>query len=211
MSPARSAVGNLSKIGRSSLQCLRTPLRRQCVFHSRAPISTSSASTNSQSVSANSFRNHKIYRAGKNAASEESRRAFSATSTASHGHWEPPPPGKELYVTFIDKEGNKDKLAVNEGDDLLTIAQANDIEMEGACEGSCTCSTCHVIVQSEEMYDKMDEATDDENDMLDLAFGLTETSRLGCQIIMTPELDGLVVKLPLMTRNMQASDFQRRK
>ncbi|CAL3970264.1 unnamed protein product [Diplocarpon coronariae] len=47
--------------------------------------------------------------------------------------------------------------------------------------------------------------------MLDLAFGLTETSRLGCQIIMTPELDGLVVKLPLRTRNLQASDFQRRK
>ena len=54
----------------------------------------------------------------------------------------------------------------------------------------------------------MEEAEDDENDMLDLAFGLTETSRLGCQIKMTKELDGLVVKLPLMTRNMQASDFK---
>ncbi len=53
----------------------------------------------------------------------------------------------------------------------------------------------------------MEEATDDENDMLDLAFGLTETSRLGCQIVMTKELDGLRVKLPSMTRNMQASDF----
>ena len=60
------------------------------------------------------------------------------------------------------------------------------------------------------MYDKIPEATDDENDMLDLAFGLTETSRLGCQVEMTPELDGLVVKLPQMTRNMQASDFEKR-
>lgn len=61
------------------------------------------------------------------------------------------------------------------------------------------------------MYDKMPEPDDDENDMLDLAFGLTETSRLGCQIKMTPELDGLVVKLPSMTRNMQASDFTEKK
>jgi ferredoxin len=60
------------------------------------------------------------------------------------------------------------------------------------------------------MYDKIPEASDDENDMLDLAFGLTETSRLGCQVHMAPELDGLVVKLPSMTRNMQASDFEKR-
>ena len=60
------------------------------------------------------------------------------------------------------------------------------------------------------MYDKIPEATDDENDMLDLAFGLTETSRLGCQVEMSKELDGLVVKLPQMTRNMQASDFEKR-
>lgn len=59
----------------------------------------------------------------------------------------------------------------------------------------------------EAYYDKMDEPTDDENDMLDLAFGLTETSRLGCQVKMTKELDGLKVQLPAMTRNLQASDF----
>lgn len=80
----------------------------------------------------------------------------------------------------------------------------------GACGGSCACSTCHVIVEDEEMYNKMDEPDDDENDMLDLAFGLTETSRLGCQIKMAPELDGLRVKLPRMTRNMQASDFSKK-
>ena len=77
----------------------------------------------------------------------------------------------------------------------------------GACGGSCACSTCHVIVEDENLYDLMPEPDDDENDMLDLAFGLTETSRLGCQVIMSKELDGLRVKLPSMTRNMQASDF----
>lgn len=78
--------------------------------------------------------------------------------------------------------------------------------MEGACEGSCCCSTCHVIVTSDH-FDAIPEATDDEDDMLDQAFGLTETSRLGCQVEMTKELDGIVVKLPQMTKNLQARDF----
>jgi len=82
--------------------------------------------------------------------------------------------------------------------------------LPGACGGSCACSTCHVIVTDPDMYDKMDEPTDDENDMLDLAFGLTETSRLGCQIVMSKTMDGLEVKLPSMTRNMQASDFEKK-
>jgi ferredoxin len=80
--------------------------------------------------------------------------------------------------------------------------------MEGACGGSCACSTCHVIVDGEDYFDRIPEASDDENDMLDLAFGLTETSRLGCQVEMSKELDGLVVKLPTMTRNLQKSDFE---
>lgn len=78
----------------------------------------------------------------------------------------------------------------------------------GACGGSCACSTCHVIVLDEAYFDKIPEAQDDENDMLDLAFALTETSRLGCQVVMTKELDGLRVQLPAMTRNLQASDFK---
>ncbi|KAH6641092.1 2Fe-2S ferredoxin-type domain-containing protein [Chaetomium tenue] len=135
-------------------------------------------------------------------------RPFSASAAVSHGHVEPPKPGEELYVTFIDKEGVEHKIAVSKGDNLLDIAQANDLEMEGACGGSCACSTCHVIVLDQEYYDKMPEPDDDENDMLDLAFGLQETSRLGCQVVMKPELDGLRVKLPSMTRNLQSSDFK---
>ncbi|KAK3196027.1 mitochondrial matrix iron-sulfur protein [Lecanicillium sp. MT-2017a] len=135
-------------------------------------------------------------------------RSFSTTLPARHGHVHKPKEGEELWVTFIDKEGEEHKLAVCAGDNLLDIAQAHDLEMEGACGGSCACSTCHVIVTDEGLYDQMPEPEDDENDMLDLAFGLTETSRLGCQVVMTKELDGLVVKLPTMTRNLQASDFQ---
>lgn len=65
-------------------------------------------------------------------------------------------------------------------------------------------------MEDPDVYDKLDEPDDDENDMLDLAFGLTETSRLGCQVKVTPDIDGIVVKLPSMTRNMQASDFAKK-
>ncbi|KAL5408142.1 hypothetical protein PMIN06_001871 [Paraphaeosphaeria minitans] len=135
------------------------------------------------------------------------RRKFSSTPIPRHNHLDPPAPGEERHVTFITKEGNSHTFAVADGDNLLDIAQDNDLEMEGACGGSCACSTCHVIVESEDMYNKMAEPDDDENDMLDLAFGLQETSRLGCQVKMSKELDGLVVRLPSMTRNLQASDF----
>lgn len=138
------------------------------------------------------------------------RRKFTSSSIQRHGHIDPPKPGEELHVTFIDKDGEKHTFEVATGDNLLDIAQANDIEMEGACGGSCACSTCHVIVQDPDVYDKLEEPDDDENDMLDLAFGLTETSRLGCQVKMSPEIDGIVVKLPSMTRNMQASDFEKK-
>ncbi|KAH7165919.1 2Fe-2S ferredoxin-type domain-containing protein [Dactylonectria macrodidyma] len=135
-------------------------------------------------------------------------RTFSTSTQRRHGHVHTPKPGEELYITFVEKDGEELKIAVCEGDNLLDIAQANDIEMEGACGGSCACSTCHVIVAEDDYFDKMPEPDDDENDMLDLAFGLTELSRLGCQVKMTKELDGLKVKLPSMTRNLQASDFQ---
>ncbi|KAI9373767.1 2Fe-2S ferredoxin-type domain-containing protein [Aspergillus egyptiacus] len=138
-------------------------------------------------------------------------RSFSATAGFQHGHITPPKPGEEINVSFIDKDGEKFDFQVSEGDNLLDIAQANDLEMEGACGGSCACSTCHVIVEDPDMFDKMEEPSDDENDMLDLAFGLTETSRLGCQVKMSKDLDGLVVRLPSMTRNLQASDFQTKK
>ncbi|KAF9885635.1 hypothetical protein FE257_012726 [Aspergillus nanangensis] len=135
------------------------------------------------------------------------RRSFSVTAGVQHGHITPPKPGEEINISFIDKDGEKYDFKVAEGDNLLDIAQANDLEMEGACGGSCACSTCHVVVEDPDMFDKMEEPSDDENDMLDLAFGLTETSRLGCQVVMTKDLDGLVVRLPSMTRNLQASDF----
>ncbi len=104
-------------------------------------------------------------------------------------------------MTFIIPSGSRVEVDAPVGLSVLEIAHRNKVELEGACEGSLACSTCHVIVETE-WYDMLSNATEDEEDMLDLAFGLTQTSRLGCQIIMTDELDGLVVRLPAATRNM---------
>ena len=104
-------------------------------------------------------------------------------------------------MTFIEPNGTRREVDAPKGLSVLEIAHKHGIDLEGACEGSLACSTCHVIVDKE-WFDLLQEATEDEEDMLDLAFGLTHTSRLGCQIIMTDELDGLVVTLPSATRNM---------
>lgn len=104
-------------------------------------------------------------------------------------------------MTFITQDGRPIEVDAPLGLSVLEIAHQNKIDLEGACEGSLACSTCHVVV-SPEWYDSLTEATEDEEDMLDLAFGLTHTSRLGCQILMTEDLDGLTVTLPTATRNM---------
>lgn len=104
-------------------------------------------------------------------------------------------------IHFVKPNGEKITVDAPLGLSILEIAHRNDIDLEGACDGSLACSTCHVVVD-EQWFDVLQPATEDEEDMLDLAFGLTQTSRLGCQIIITDELDGLVLKLPTATRNM---------
>jgi ferredoxin, 2Fe-2S len=104
-------------------------------------------------------------------------------------------------MTFILPDNSRREVDAPLGLSVLDIAHKNEIDLEGACEGSLACSTCHVIVDPE-FFGRLDEATEDEEDMLDLAWGLNHTSRLGCQIIITQELDGLVVTLPSATRNM---------
>lgn len=109
--------------------------------------------------------------------------------------------GAIYKMTFIGPDGTKTTVAAPDGLSVLEVAHRNDIPIEGACEGSLACSTCHVIVDPA-WFGKLPEAVEEEEDMLDLAFGLTHTSRLGCQIRMSKELDGLTVTLPAATRNM---------
>ncbi|KAF6744303.1 ferredoxin [Ephemerocybe angulata] len=130
------------------------------------------------------------------------RRTMHSSMVRYHAGIERPAPGTGIKIHFNDSKGTLIKtVEANEGDDILAVAHEYDIDLEGACEGSVACSTCHVILP-EDKYDLLPEPEDDENDMLDMAFGLTDTSRLGCQVKLTKALDGMVVTLPAATRNM---------
>ncbi|XP_069125547.1 adrenodoxin-like isoform X1 [Argopecten irradians] len=110
-----------------------------------------------------------------------------------------PKPKKEMVtVHFIQSDGSKLTTTAAVGENLLDIIIDNDIDIDGfgACEGTLACSTCHLIFKQED-YDKIPEKpTDEELDMLDLAYGLTNTSRLGCQVVITKDMDGLQVQVP---------------
>ncbi|MFK7760764.1 MAG: 2Fe-2S iron-sulfur cluster-binding protein [Candidatus Midichloriaceae bacterium] len=102
-------------------------------------------------------------------------------------------------IKFIFDDGEIKEVEAPNGLSIMEIAHQNDIyEIEGACGGSLSCATCHVVVDKN-FYDILEEVIpkkEDEDDMLDLAFGLTKTSRLSCQIIMQDKFDGLTVKIP---------------
>uniref|UniRef100_A0A3B5QI38 2Fe-2S ferredoxin-type domain-containing protein n=1 Tax=Xiphophorus maculatus TaxID=8083 RepID=A0A3B5QI38_XIPMA len=108
-------------------------------------------------------------------------------------------PGSDSKVTvhFINRDGEKITAKASPGDSLLDVVINEDLDFDGfgACEGTLACSTCHLIFD-EEMYKKLGPVTDEEMDMLDLAYGLTETSRLGCQICLTKSLEGMVARVP---------------
>ena len=107
---------------------------------------------------------------------------------------------EKIKVIFL--EGEKEiEVEALVGLSILEIAHSNEIDLEGACEGSLACATCHVVLE-DKIYNTLEEPEEAEEDMLDLAFGLTHTSRLGCQIILTKELDGIRIKLPSATRNI---------
>ena len=104
-------------------------------------------------------------------------------------------------IIFVNPDGTRTEVSAENGQSILEIAHENNIDIEGACEGSLACSTCHVIVDPE-WYNRLIEPTEDEEDMLDIAFGLTKTSRLGCQLLVSDDLDGLVVSLPSEVNNL---------
>jgi ferredoxin-2, mitochondrial len=105
-----------------------------------------------------------------------------------------------VHITFLQPDSTKKTVEAIVGESLLQTAHRNDIELEGACEGVCACSTCHLIMPLD-LYDRLEEASEDEEDMLDMAFGLTETSRLGCQITVTADMEGVELEMPKATRN----------
>jgi len=110
-------------------------------------------------------------------------------------------------VTFVTKDGESVKVKAKEGERALYLAHRHGVDMEGACEASLACTTCHCYVEDgrnaegDEYFDVLPEATETEEDLLDMAPFLAPNSRLGCQIVLRPELDGVVLRLPRATKN----------
>lgn len=107
-----------------------------------------------------------------------------------------------IDVMFINLDGSTVSAQAEVGSRLLEVAQNANMPLEGTCEGQMACSTCHVIV-SPDWFDKLPEASEEEEDMLDLAAGVGPTSRLSCQIFLSEGMDGLVVRIPSVVRDMQ--------
>lgn len=107
-----------------------------------------------------------------------------------------------VSVCFITPGNEKVLVEARPGQRLLEAGQAAGLPLEGTCEGQMACSTCHVIV-AQEWFDRLVPASENEEDMLDLAAGVARTSRLSCQIELTVELDGLVVRVPGEARDQQ--------
>lgn len=107
-----------------------------------------------------------------------------------------------VRVHFITADGARVTAEGAVGSRLLEVAQAAGMPLEGTCEGQMACSTCHVLVLAE-WFARLPEASDDEEDMLDLAAGVARTSRLSCQIELTEALDGIEVRIPEEARDMQ--------
>ncbi|GMI21060.1 hypothetical protein TrCOL_g4506 [Triparma columacea] len=107
---------------------------------------------------------------------------------------------QKITVNWLYHDGKTRPVSAYVGQTLLQVAHAHKIELEGACEGVCACSTCHTIF-TDPVYDSLPYPSEDEEDMLDLAYGLEPTSRLGCQVTLTEEMDGVEVRIPQATRN----------
>ncbi|MXO95089.1 2Fe-2S iron-sulfur cluster binding domain-containing protein [Erythrobacter aquimaris] len=106
-----------------------------------------------------------------------------------------------MKVVFHTTEGKRVEAEGNADDSLLRVAQAAGMPLEGTCEGQMACSTCHVVVDAE-WFDRLPEASEEEEDMLDLAAGVRRTSRLSCQIVLEDDLDGLSVAIPAESHDM---------
>ena len=99
-------------------------------------------------------------------------------------------------VTYVENSGNSHTIDIANGLSVMEGAVQNDIPgIDADCGGGMACATCHVYVE-EEWLDKLTKKEDGEEDMLDMAYDPKKNSRLSCQLIVSDELDGLIVNIP---------------
>lgn len=132
-----------------------------------------------------------------------SMRSFHQTNRCLTGDFEMQDPKSEdeiVNITYVLRDGTEKKIRGKIGDNVMYLAHRYGIELEGACEASLACSTCHVYVD-EPFLNRLKDPVEEEEDMLDMAPALQPNSRLGCQIILNKDLEGIRVTLPKITRN----------
>ncbi len=106
-------------------------------------------------------------------------------------------------VIFVSADGQKSiEIDAPPGKRLLELAQVHEQPLEGVCEGSMACSTCHVIVAAED-FQNLPPPSEEEEDMLDFAYGVNRYSRLACQLWTVEGLERLEVRMPGGSVNMQ--------
>jgi ferredoxin len=148
----------------------------------------SRVATLSRSVSSSASSHATLSSSSSFATAHSAARALSTDAAA-------PPTKAKVKVSFKFPNDEYEDVVADEGDSVLEVAHANDIELEGACDGAIACSTCHVVL-SDKVFSMLPEADEEEEDMLDMAAGLTKTSRLGCQVLIRPEMQGMTITLP---------------
>ncbi|XP_017772597.1 PREDICTED: adrenodoxin-like protein, mitochondrial [Nicrophorus vespilloides] len=149
------------------------------------------------------FRNRNCTNQAINYIKLQNKQYLHATKVLNHGEFEWQDPKSEdevVNITYITKTGERVAVRGKVGDNVLYLAHRHEIPMEGACEASLACTTCHVYILKN-FNDKLPDPTEQEDDLLDMAPFLKENSRLGCQIILNKDLDGLELELPKATRN----------
>ncbi len=137
---------------------------------------------------------------GRLTTKQQSPRICKAVSKRWHGGPSLAVDAPTIFVSFLQPNGQTRVAEARVGENFLQVAHRNEIELEGACEGVCACSTCHGIFPMD-IFDRLPEASEDEEDMLDMAPGLTETSRLCCQVQVEDYMDGTTITMPKATRN----------
>lgn len=121
-------------------------------------------------------------------------------------HSNAPSNAETVDIIWESSDGTRTTTPAPIGSSLLEVAHSCNVPLEGACEGSIACSTCHVILEPN-LFNSLEEASEEEDDMLDMAFGLTTTSRLGCQVIVDKSMENTIIKLPSATRNFAVDGF----
>ncbi|KAM6972042.1 ferredoxin-2, mitochondrial [Aplochiton taeniatus] len=176
----RSSVGLTLRLSRVRQDCSRCPFNRLNSCGTR--ITTSGPNVRFRTLNRNLQTSIGLFQSEESRSNEED------------------PEEDVVNMVYIDRSGQRLPVKAKVGDNVLYLAHKHGIELEGACEASLACSTCHVYVSGNHV-DKLPEPDEREDDMLDMAPLLQENSRLGCQIVLTSELEGMEVTLPKVTRN----------